>query len=167
MLLSDWHCYCCYFYFLEGRGEFMARGMHFRKLRSEEYTAPSSLCSSVPVSARGLALFTQDISQFRKGLELYYKKCISGNKIRWRLQLVGFSYDKKRTYVDTWKDKDYEYISSAWKKQQQGAHHSSLAISQPRRMLNNLLRLGRFFNQHSLSWFHWSYSPDLSSGMCW
>ena len=68
----------------------MARGMHFRKLRSEEYTAPSSLCSSVPVSARGLALFTQDISQFRKGLELYYKKCISGNKIRWRLQLVGF-----------------------------------------------------------------------------
>ena len=42
-LLSHWHCYCCYFLFLEDRGELMARGIYFRKLRLEEYTAPSSL----------------------------------------------------------------------------------------------------------------------------
>ena len=43
VLLSHWHCYCCYFLFLEDRGELMARGIYFRKLRLEEYTAPSSL----------------------------------------------------------------------------------------------------------------------------
>ena len=68
-----------------------------------------------PVSAKGFALFTQqDIGQFRKGLELYHELCISGNKIRWKLQLAGFSYDKKSANVVMWKDKEYEYISSAW-----------------------------------------------------
>ena len=43
VLLSHWHCYCYYFLFLEDRGELMARGIYFRKLRLEEYTAPSSL----------------------------------------------------------------------------------------------------------------------------
>ena len=66
------------------------------------------------VPARGFALFTQqDISQFRTGLELYHKLCISGNKIRWKLQLVGFSYGKKSANVVMWKDKEYEYISTA------------------------------------------------------
>ena len=54
----------------------------------------------MPVSARSFALFTQqDIGQFRKGLELYHKLCFSGNKIRWKLRLVGFSYDKKSANV--------------------------------------------------------------------
>ena len=44
VLLSHWHCHCCYFSFLEGRGELIARGIYFRRLRWEEYTAPSSLC---------------------------------------------------------------------------------------------------------------------------
>ena len=68
----------------------------------------------MPVSAKGFALFTQqDIGQFRRGIELYYKLCISGKKIRWKLQLAGFSYDKKSANVVMWKDKEYEYISSA------------------------------------------------------
>ena len=29
------------------------------------------------------------------------------------LQLIGFSYDKKSANVVMWKDKEYEYISSA------------------------------------------------------
>ena len=71
----------------------------------------------MPVSVKGFALFTQqDIGQFRRGLELYHKLCISGNKIRWKLQLAGFSYDKKSANVVMWKDKEYEYISSAWNK---------------------------------------------------
>ena len=69
----------------------------------------------MPVSVKGFVLFTQqDIGQFRKGLELYHKLCISGNKIRWKLQLVGFSYDKKSANVVMWKE--YEHISSAWNK---------------------------------------------------
>ena len=68
----------------------------------------------VPVSARGFALITQqDIGQFRKGLELYHKLSNTSNKIRQKLQLVGFSYDKKSANVVLWKDKEYEYISSA------------------------------------------------------
>ena len=36
----------------------------------------------MPVSARDFALFTQqDIGQFRKGLELNHKLCISSDKI--------------------------------------------------------------------------------------
>ena len=75
-----------------------------------------------PVSARGFALLRnsskQDNGQLRKGLELHYKWCKSVIKIRWKLQLVGFSYDKKSANVVMWKDKEYEYISSAWNKQQ-------------------------------------------------
>ena len=57
---------------------------------------------SVPVSARGFALCTlQDIGQSRKGLELYPKICIYDNKIRRKLQLIGFSYDKKSANVVT------------------------------------------------------------------
>ena len=43
-------------------------------------------------------------------LELYHKLCISGNKIRRKLQLVGFSCDKKSANVVMWKDKEYEYV---------------------------------------------------------
>ena len=68
----------------------------------------------MPVSVKGFVLFPQqNIGQFRRGLELYHKLCISGNKIRWKLQLAGFSYDKKSANVIMWKDKEYEYISSA------------------------------------------------------
>ena len=76
----------------------------------------------MPVSARGFALLRnsskQDNGQLRKGLELHYKWCKSVIKIRWKLQLVGFSYNKKSANVVMWKDKEYEYISSAWNKQQ-------------------------------------------------
>ena len=34
------------------------------------------------------------------------------------LQLIGFSYDKESANVVMWKDKECEYISSAWNKQQ-------------------------------------------------
>ena len=72
------------------------------------------------VSAKGFALFSQqDIGQFRKELDLYHKLCIPGDKIRWKLQLVGFSYDKKSANVVMWKDKEYEYFSSAWNKPEQ------------------------------------------------
>ena len=68
----------------------------------------------MPVSARGFALLRnsskQDNGQLRKGLELDYKWCKSVIKIRWKLQLVGFSYDKKSANVVMWKDKEYEYI---------------------------------------------------------
>ena len=30
--------------------------------------------------------------------------------------MVGFSYDKKSANVVMWKDKEYEYLSSAWNK---------------------------------------------------
>ena len=74
----------------------------------------------MPASARGFALFTQqDIGQFRKGLELYHKLRTSSKKIQWKLQLVGFSYDKKSANVVTRKDKEYEYISSARNKPEQ------------------------------------------------
>ena len=74
----------------------------------------------MPASARGFALFTQqDIGQFRKGLELYHKLCTSSKKIQWKLQLAGFSYDKKSANVVTRKDKEYEYILSARNKPEQ------------------------------------------------
>ena len=103
------------------------------------------------VSARGFALFTQqDIGQFRKGLELYHKLSNTSNKIRQKLQLVGFSYDKKSANVVLWKDKEYEYISSTWNKRQWGAHHSSLVTCQPKVMFNNRFRCGeRLLDQHS------------------
>ena len=67
----------------------------------------------MPVSVKGFVLFPQqNIGQFRKGLELYHKLFVSGNKIRWKLQLAGFSYDKKSANVVMWKDKEYEYILS-------------------------------------------------------
>ena len=56
--------------------------------------------------------------KLRKGLELHYKWCISVIKIRWKLQLVRFSYNEKSANVVMSKDKEWEYISSAWNKQQ-------------------------------------------------
>ena len=51
----------------------MARGMDFRKLRLGRIHGRFKLVF-MPAFARGFALFTQqDIGQFRKGLELYYK----------------------------------------------------------------------------------------------
>ena len=92
----------------------------------------------MPLSVRGCTLFTQqDIGQLRKGLELHYNWCKSFIKIRWKLQLVWYSYDKKSANVVMWKDKKCEYISSAWNKHQEGAHHFSFAKCQPERMLNN------------------------------
>ena len=68
----------------------------------------------MPVSAKSFALFRQqNIGQLRKGLELDKKKCTSVIKIRWKLQLVVFSYDKKSVIVVMWKVKEYGYISSA------------------------------------------------------
>ena len=92
----------------------MARGIDFRKLRLREYTAGPFKLLFMPVSARGLALFTQqDICQLRKGLELYYKLCISSHKPRRKLKLIGFSYDTKSANAVMWKDKGYEYIACA------------------------------------------------------
>ena len=58
-----------------------------------------------------------DIDRFRKGIKLYYKLCqiiiMSGNKIGWKLQLIGFSYDQKSAIVVSWKDEEYEYILNA------------------------------------------------------
>ena len=52
-----------------------------------------------PVSTRSFAQFRQqDISQFRKGIDLFYQWCISATKIWWKLHLVGFSYDKKKKH---------------------------------------------------------------------
>ena len=34
-------------------------------------------------------------------------------KIGWKLQFVGFSFDKKSANIMMWKEKEYEYISSA------------------------------------------------------
>ena len=78
----------------------MARGMVFGKVNW--------------LSARGFTLFTQlDIGQLGKGLELYYKGCISVIKRPCKLQLLGLSYDKKSANEVMWKDKEYEYILSA------------------------------------------------------
>ena len=95
----------------------------------------------MPASARGFALFTQqNIGQFRKGLELYYKWYSSVTKTRWKQELVRFSYDEKSANVVMCEDKERKYICSAWNKQQQGACHSSLAKCQPKRI--NRVRCG-------------------------
>ena len=89
----------------------MARVVDFRKPRLGEYTAPY-----LSVSSRGFAPFRQqDVGQLRKGLDLYCKGCISAIKIRWKLRMVGFSYEKKIANLVMWKDKEFEYdrISSA------------------------------------------------------
>ena len=56
---------------------------------------------------------------FRCSAVIYsiYKWSISVIKIRWKLQLVGFSDDKKSANVVMWKDKEYEYILSERNKQ--------------------------------------------------
>ena len=90
----------------------MARGVYFQKLRLEEYTVPSSLCLCIIRQRFGIVHAT-GYRSVQERLELYHKLCISGNKIRWKLQLIGFSYDKKSANVVMWKDKEYEYISSA------------------------------------------------------
>ena len=60
-----------------------------------------------------LELLDSIVGKRRKGLELlqmiysYYQNTMG-------LQLIGCSYDKKSANVVMWKDKVYEYISSAW-----------------------------------------------------
>ena len=96
----------------------------------------------------------------------HYRWCISVIEIPRKLQLVGFSYNKKCTNVVMWKDKEYEYISSAWNKQQWEAHHSSPAKYQPKRMLNNRVRRGKKpLNQHFLAEF-FGYLPLISLIVC-
>ena len=96
---------------------------------------PNATCSwGFFVRFGDLELSDSIVGQRRKGLELFYKWCISIITIRWKLQLIGFSYDKKNANVVMWKDKEYEYISSAWNKQQWGTHHSLLAKCQPKGM---------------------------------
>ena len=98
--------------FLRAGGELRALGMNFRKPRLGEYTGGLLEVVFLLVSARGFALFTQqDIGQHRKGLEFGFH-FVSVIKMRWKLQMVGFSYDKKSANVVMWKDKEYEYISS-------------------------------------------------------
>ena len=91
----------------------MARGMDFRKPRLAEHKAPSSLClcqyppevshssgNRIPLSSgKGLTFNTNDVFLFFK--------------IRWKLQPVGLSNDKKSADVFMWKDKVYKYLSSA------------------------------------------------------
>ena len=96
-----------------GGGGLMARGMYFRKLRLEEYMAPSSLCLYQYPPEVSLCSRNRISVSSGKGMELYHKLCISGNKIRWKLRLVGFSYDKNSANVVMWKDKENKYISSA------------------------------------------------------
>ena len=74
----------------------MTREMDFRKPKLRECTTPSSLC---------LCQYPPEVShcsrngQHRKGRELYFKCCISVIKIRWKLQVVGFSRDKRVNVV--------------------------------------------------------------------
>ena len=103
VLLLQCHCCCCYVKSLEGKGQWMARRVDWR------IPGPFELVF-MPVSARGFALFTQqNYGKLRKELELYYKWCISIIKRRWKLQLVGFSYDEKSVNVVMWKDSEFEY----------------------------------------------------------
>ena len=81
----------------------MARGMDFRKLRLGEYTAPSSLC---------LCQYTPEDSHFsRNSILASLGKDL--NFITNEVFLIGFPYDKKSANVVMWKDREYEYISSA------------------------------------------------------
>ena len=97
----------------EEQGELMAREMDFRKprlrvtLRFElvfffcQYPPEVSHCSCNRESVspgNELNFITNDVFVI---------------KIRWKIQLVRFSYDKKSANVVTWKDKEYRYISSA------------------------------------------------------
>ena len=81
----------------------MARGMFFRKLRLELYMAPSSLC----LCLRFRTFHAAGYLSFQERAWLYHKLCISDNKIRWKLQLVGFSLNKKSANVVMCKDKEY------------------------------------------------------------
>lgn len=86
----------------------------------------------------------------KRGLSLTTLIFFSVIKIRWTLLLVGFSYDKKGANVLMWKDKDNEYISSTWIKQQVESHNYSLAKCQPNRIRNSSVQCGnRPRNQHS------------------
>ena len=92
----------------------MAGGMDFRKPRLGEYvyTAPSSLCSyRYPPEVSHCSCNRESVSP---GNELnFITNDVFVIKIRWKIQLIRFSYDKKSANVVTWKDKDYRYISSA------------------------------------------------------
>ena len=104
--------------FLMVGGELMARGMHFGKPRPGEFTAPSILCFS-HIRQRFCTVHATEYQSAReRAWTSLPSLCICVIKILWKLQLVGFSYDKKRTKVVVWRDKGYESISSASKKQQ-------------------------------------------------
>ena len=65
-----------------------------------------------------LELLDSIVGQLRKGLELYYKWWISVIKIRWKLQLIGFSYDKQSANVYVWVHlKRVKYAKSFIKKE--------------------------------------------------
>ena len=87
--------------------------MEIWKPKLGEYKAPSSLCLWQYPLEVSYCSRKKGIGQHRRRLELYYQLCISVVKIRWKLQLERFSYDKKNANVVMWKDKtEYEYIST-------------------------------------------------------
>ena len=97
----------------EEQGELMAREMDFRKPRLREYTAASSLCffCQYPPEVSHCSCNRESVSP---GKDLnFITNDVFVIKIRWKIQLVRFSYDKKSANVVTWKDKEYRYISSA------------------------------------------------------
>ena len=98
----------------EEQGELMAREMDFRKPRLREYTAASSLWfffCQYPPEVSHCSCNRESVSP---GNELnFITNDVFVIKIRWKIQLVRFSYDKKSANEVTWKDKEYRYISSA------------------------------------------------------
>ena len=98
----------------------MACGMYFRKLKLEEYmAAPSSLCLCQHQLEVSHCSRNRISVSSGKGLNFITNYVLLVKKIQWKLQLVGFSYDKKSANVVTRKDKEYEYISSARNKPEQ------------------------------------------------
>ena len=83
-----------------GKGKLMARGMDFRKPRLREYMASSSLCTcQYPPEVLHCSRSRLSVS-----LNFIKNDVFLFVKIRWKLQLVGFSYDKKSANVVIWKD---------------------------------------------------------------
>ena len=84
--------------------ETLVRRIHRRPLRG---------CVSASIRQRFRTVHATGYRSAQERAWVWLALC-SVIKMRWKLQMVGFSYDKKSANVVMWKDEEYEYISSKW-----------------------------------------------------
>ena len=91
----------------------MACGMDFWKLRSGEYTAPFELEFMPLIRQRFRTVHATGYRSVQERARTSLQMMYFSYENTMKLQLIGFSYDKKSANAVMWKDKEYEYISSA------------------------------------------------------